>query len=264
MDDVSPNHLEALKKGFYETKVVVTYDDAKHIEQQIQDQADSVEWSIERRKRLTASVVGGIAKMRSTTNKAKKVEGLLYTRFRGNVATRYGTTMEDITKVQYETFQRQNGHPDLKVENCGLAISLENPWLAASPDGLVTDPSDATRPLGLIEIKNPHSVRSQTLVEACQKSSFCLENNNDSFKLKTRHDYYYQVQTQLYCTGRCWCDFVLRTDNDLHIERICTDQAWQKANLLQLKEFYFFALLPELACPKHHNGGIREPIAATV
>ncbi len=87
MDDVSPNHLEALKKGFYETKVVVTYDDAKHIEQQIQDQADSVEWSIERRKRLTASVVGGIAKMRSTTNKAKKVEGLLYTRFRGNVAT---------------------------------------------------------------------------------------------------------------------------------------------------------------------------------
>ncbi len=41
-------------------------------------------------------MVGGIAKMRSTTNKAK------------------GTTMEDITKVQYET---QNGHP---VENCGL------------------------------------------------------------------------------------------------------------------------------------------------
>ena len=52
MDDVSPNHvspnhLEALNKGFYETKVVVTYDDAKHIEQQTQDQADSVEWSIE-------------------------------------------------------------------------------------------------------------------------------------------------------------------------------------------------------------------------
>ena len=259
VDDVSSDHLEALKRGFYETKVIVTSDEAKNIEQQTRDQAESVEWSVERRKRLTASVVGSIAKMKSTTRKAKKVENLLYTRFRGNAATRYGNTMEDITKVEYEAYQRQHGHPDLKVESCGLAISLDSPWLAASPDGLVTDPSEATGPLGVVEIKNPYTARSQTLAEACKKSSFCLENKKDSFKLKTRHDYYYQIQTQLYCTRRCWCDFILRTDNDLHIERVYTDQAWQRANLQKLQDFYFSALLPELACPRHQQGGIREP-----
>ena len=117
--------------------------------------------------------------------------------------------MEDTAKREYQTYQQQHGHPDLTVDNSGLFISLDDPWLAATPDGLVNDPSDTTHPMGLVEIKNPHSARSQTLTEASKK---CLEQNS-SFQLKTRLDYYYQIQTQLYCTGRHWCDFVLRTDN---------------------------------------------------
>ena len=103
--------------------------------------------------------------------------------------------------------------------------------------------------------------RSQTLTEASEKSSFCLKQNKDnsSLQLKKNHDYFHLVQTQLYCTGRQWCDFVVRTDNDLHIERINRDPSWETANLKKLKDFYFGALLPELACPRHHQGGIREP-----
>lgn len=216
----------------------------------------------ERRKRITASMVGSIAKMRSTTKKSKKVANLLYSRFRGNAATRYGNQMEDTARQLYETYQRQNGHPGLKVDECGLFISLDNPWLAGTPDGVVHDPSDDTsQPLGLVEIKNPYAARSQTLMEATKKSTFCLEQNKDSssFKLKPRHDYYYQVQSQLYCTGRSWCDFVLRTDKDVHIERIYRNQSWLDTNLPKVKKFFFSALLPELACPRHQKGGIREP-----
>ena len=32
------------------------------------------------------------------------------------------------------TYLRQNAHPDLKVENCGYFISLDNPWLADPHD----------------------------------------------------------------------------------------------------------------------------------
>lgn len=154
-DDISPEHLEGLKNGFYETKVVVTPEEAKAIEQQTREQADCEEWIGERRKRLTASMVGGVAKMRSTTKKSKRVENLLYTRFRGNAATRYGAVMEDTAKHEYQTYQQQHGHPGLKVDNCGLFVSLNHPWLAATPDGIVNDPSDATQPLGLLEIKKP-------------------------------------------------------------------------------------------------------------
>ena len=38
---MSPDHIEALKKGFYETKVVVTTEEARQIEEQTKEQADS-------------------------------------------------------------------------------------------------------------------------------------------------------------------------------------------------------------------------------
>ncbi len=76
---------------------------------------------------------------------------------------------------------------------------MENPWLAASPDGLVTDPSDATRPLGLIEIKIRTRYEVKLLLKHVRShhSVWRTKMKNDSFKLKTRHDYYYQVQAHV-------------------------------------------------------------------
>ena len=68
----------------------------------------------------------------------------------------------------------QNGHLKLNIEVCGLFVSLENPWLAASPEGLVYDP-DAAHSYGLVEIKKPYSIRHLSLAEAVKTSSFCLE-----------------------------------------------------------------------------------------
>ena len=44
-------------------------------------------------------------------------------------------------------------------------ISLDNPWLAARPDGLVYDPTEPY-PNGVIEFKNPYTARNITLKEA--------------------------------------------------------------------------------------------------
>ncbi len=63
-DDILPEQLEQLKTGFYRTKVAITEQEAKEIEASTRDQADSTRWLVERRKRLTASKVGSIAKMR--------------------------------------------------------------------------------------------------------------------------------------------------------------------------------------------------------
>ena len=49
------------------------------------------------------------------------------------------------------------------------------------------------------------------------------------------------------------------TDIDIHVERIYRDREWWGLQLEKLKTFYFDTLLPELAAPRHRNGGIREP-----
>ena len=259
-EDISQQSLEQLKASFYQTKVVVTREEAKQIEQQTREQAESEEWKNERRKRITASRVGGICKMREKTKRSNRVRALLYSTFKGNKATRYGSTMEGIAKQQYITYQRRNNHSGLTVADCGLFISENNNWLAATPDGIVQDPSNS-EPSGIIEIKNPFAIRDKSLVEACATSSFCLEIDKKKNKpqLKRRHDYYFQVQCQLYCTDKGWCDFVLRTNKDLHVERIYRDKKWWSSQLAKLRKFYFTALLPELAVPRHRRGGIREP-----
>ena len=102
--------------------MVVPLAEAHRIERSTRDQADSEEWMIERRKRITASRVGSIAKMRKTTKKAKKIEELLYNKFRGNKD--YSAQMEEQTREQYETYQQQNGHPGYKCKDVGCLSLL--------------------------------------------------------------------------------------------------------------------------------------------
>lgn len=189
---------------------------------------------------------------------------LLYSTFRGNEATRYGMVMEDTVRTEYITYQQQNKHQELCVTNCGLFVSCENPLLAATPDGLAEDPSEPLSSSGLLEIKNPHNKRSLTLSEACSTgpSFYLKEEKKDevtTYKLKPKHDYYFQVQCQLYCVNKEWCDFVVRTEKELHIQRIYRDRKWWDQQLPKLMTFYEGALLPELACPRFGKGTIREP-----
>ena len=255
-EDLSLNNLKELVQRFYQTNVVLDNDKACLIEQKTKTQSDSAMWMEERKKRVTASKVGGIAKMRPGTKRAKKVEDMLYTRFSGSAATRYGVLMEEETRKQYVTYQQQHGHPGLETEEAGLCISCTNPWLAASPDGIVHDPISQPA-TGLLEIKNPHSARNITIREFASKASSCLNvQQNGTCYLKHGHDYYFQMQCQLYCADN---DFVVRTNKDMHIERIYRDRDWWTLQMAKCKTFYFRALLPELACPRYGKGGIREP-----
>ena len=257
VEDVSPEYLEELKMGYYETKVMVSEEEACAIERDTREQYGSELWKMERKMRITASAVGSIAKMRQTTKRGKKVESILYSTFKGTVATRYGTEMESEARKDYIHYQTRRGHA-VQTSRTGLVISVDNPWLAASPDDRVIDQSSNPQ-LGLVEYKNPYSARTMTVAEACQKiQSFCLEKKGETYQLKRNHDYHYQVQCQLYCNKLSWCDFVLRTEKELFVERIQIDPQWWNKHISKLKQFYFEALLPELACPRHNKGGIRE------
>ena len=90
---------------------------------------------------------------------------------------------------------------------------------------------------------------------------FCLKQDKDGIiSLRPSHSYYYQIQTTMLCAKRERCDFVVCTKEDMHIERVTYNKELViKKWIPSLQEFYFNALLPELACPRHQQGGICEP-----
>ena len=63
------------------------------------------------------------------------------------------------------------------------------------------------------------------------------------------------MQSAMYCTDRQWCDLVGLTKS-LHVERIQADPNFKSTILPKIRDFYFTAILPELACLQ---AVIREP-----
>ena len=179
-EDVPPEYLEKMKTEYYQAHIVVDRETREDIENITRGQSASMDnkaeqlWYAERRKRVTASRAGGIAKMRKTTKRANRVKEM-YTKFRGNRDTIYGMVSEETSRKEYTTYMHQHGHTGLTVSTSGLNISEEFPRLAASPDGLVLDPS-YTPVEGLVELKNPSSVQDMTISEACEsKKGFCIK-----------------------------------------------------------------------------------------
>ncbi|MBE5529996.1 exonuclease [Laribacter hongkongensis] len=151
------------------------------------------EWFAARLGKVTASCVADVmAKTRSGHAASRqnymaelicqRLTGMQETRF-SNAAMQRGTDLEPHARARYiiETGEI--------VTETGL---VDHPTIAgfgASPDGLVGD-------TGLIEIKCPNT---WTHLETIKTG-------------KPKREYLLQMQTQMACTGRQWCDFVSYDD----------------------------------------------------
>ena len=55
-----------------------------------------------------------------------------------------------------------------------------------------------------------------------------------------------QVQGQLFCTGLKYCEFIVYTNEDIHVERIRADSNFLDDKLSKAKHFFDDSILPEL------------------
>ncbi|EDO32490.1 predicted protein [Nematostella vectensis] len=114
----------------------------------------------------------------------------------------------------------------------------------ASPDGLVM--CDCCG-IGLCEIKCPYKHRNTTIAESLNDKGFCLHmTEHGSIQLNTNHQYYHQVQWQLFGTDTAYCDFVVWTEEDLFCQRILPDEEFWNTNLPKAISFFKKGLLPEV------------------
>ena len=85
----------------------------------------------------------------------------------------------------------------MAVEEPGLSLSKDKPYLGASLDKIVTI-TNIDDKWGM-EIKSPFCKAGMTADEACKSKNLFLEKLADgSVRLKRNHDYFCQVQGQLY------------------------------------------------------------------
>ena len=149
----------------------------------------SPEWFTIRCGKVTASRVADIIAKTKTgpaASRANYMAQLIAERLTGevqesytNAAMQWGTEKEPDARAAYEF------RSDVTVEQIGFVIHPTIANSGASPDGLVvTD--------GLVEIKCPNTA---THIETLQGRS-------------VPGKYVTQIQWQLACTGRNWCDYV--------------------------------------------------------
>ena len=137
----------------------------------------------------------------------------------------------------------------------GAVVNKTGIWLhpsgvlGASPDGSVeTPPPSSTKisfqnsphsiPPEVIEVKCPFSVRDKNIEEALEHKTFYLEKGVCGYRLKENHDYYHQIQGQLFITNTKCADLIVWTPKDFEIIRILRDDSWGD-NITKLLDFYY-------------------------
>jgi len=229
----------------------VNHDQARQIERDTREQRMSSAWFAVRRYRLTASVFGEVISRKPDTPPDKLVLRILKPTDFTSVAMRYGIDNEDLALAKYAEHQKARRHQEFLVTKSGFLINPSWPFLGASPDGAVYDPSDHDHPYGFLEIKCPYSVRDKTPLEAAADSSFYCTIGDGDLVLKRSHSYYSQIQGQMAIGERTWCDFVVYTSKGLNVQRIQFDHQYWTDNLPKLLSFYNNCIAPECVSPLH-------------
>lgn len=187
------------------------------------DEQRTAEWFQARLGKVTASRVADVIAKTKTGYSASRenymaqlvVERLTNTQAESftNAAMQWGTDQEPFARAAYELKM------GVMVDETGLVDHPTIPMAGASPDGLVGED-------GLVEIKCPNTATHiDTLLTQTVPAKYVT-----------------QMQFQMACTGRQWCDFVsfdprMPQKAQIFIKRVLRDDSFIKEIESEIKKF---------------------------
>ena len=167
--DVPPSHPDVPTVSVIKATVATFKESFKmppgklrQIEQSTREQRNSSLWFSVCRYRITASRFGEVLRRRTNTPPDKLVLSILQPRSFSSVATDWVVDKEPVARQVYVSFQHEQGNNELTVGPSGFLICESHPFLGASPDGTVYDPSNLQQSFGFLELKCPYSQREHT------------------------------------------------------------------------------------------------------
>ena len=242
--DKNYTELLTLAENYLQEKVTPAMVD--HLDHVTHGQSKSKHWFHYRAGRVTASRFKQVIHTDPHQPSLSLLNSICYPdiyRFRTQ-ATSWGCEHEKDGLLAYKT-QMMTSHEDFTISNCGFFVSVEHPFLGASPDALIQCSCCGQ---GIVEIKCPLCVGETSLQEAADGvRNFCLEElTTNKLQLCRDHGYYYQCQLQMFVTRRLYCDFVVWSPKEVHIERITLDEAFIQTAIPSAEKFWRLCVLPEL------------------
>ena len=212
----------------------VSQESASKIELGTREQSDSKLWEFERSIRLTASMFHSCChKYLDKVGAQSLVDKIMHPIPFTSKATEHGQIHE---QTAINTLQNMFNNT-LEIATCGLFIPVDRPYLGASPDRLLCGDS-------VIEVKCPYTSRFKKIDE--KTVPYLRRDRYNNLSLKVHHPYYYQIQGQLYATGRQFCDFIVYTFVDICVIPIRRNDGFIAKMLKKLDYFYFNHLRPAI------------------
>ncbi|KAH7974603.1 hypothetical protein HPB49_017254 [Dermacentor silvarum] len=157
---------------------------AEALEKDSRQQAKRATWQQERRLPVTSSKFGVVLNGKEWT--VKGLQNLAAARDLSRVAAaNYGIKMEPLAAQRYEDALRRLGHAPT-VSTCGLLVNPAFPWLGASPDRIVYDPTEQS--YGVVEIKCPYCLRDHKASDLLN-TDFCCIIRDGVPELKRDHQH---------------------------------------------------------------------------
>ncbi|KAI8509486.1 hypothetical protein Bbelb_133340 [Branchiostoma belcheri] len=173
------------------------------VEQATRGQSKNVQWYKQRMGAITSSVAFDISQSylpHSRASKNRLANGCLHADCISLTkppetkveSLRYGTEKEKVARTQYFN-EMVKQHQDFNIDETGLVVHPEKPFLRASPDGIAKCSSHSSR---TIEIKCPFTARDMTVEEAVrtEKIDYLQQGQGDFALSRTKPGYFWQVR----------------------------------------------------------------------
>ncbi|XP_041837800.1 uncharacterized protein LOC121637659 isoform X2 [Melanotaenia boesemani] len=218
--------------SFYDSFVDIGFKKCADLEHATLEQSACHLWHDSRRLRITAST----AKKVPIRGKPQTfIREHLFPRFHGNAATHHG--------LQGETSACQwlEAH-GFAVSHRGTVVCVNEPWLSASPDGVLNSEE-------LLEIKCPLLKSEESLEDLIlsQRYDVKMVEGTPELQQKGPRGFYMQVQLGMLCTGLRACKLLIWSPSQQVLLHVPYNEQFCNTTVARLKAFYFKHMLPHMS-----------------
>lgn len=167
-------------------------------------------------------------------------------------------------KILEKEIKDRELHTDFHMQHsCGVIIKSDEGYLCASPDGRVSCSCQCCHgQLGLVEMKCPYKYRDVPVKVATKAAGFPLSYDEtlETYSLKTNHDYYYQVQMQMYVAKATFSIFAVYTNVDIAFVTVLPDVDLMQRMAVKAKLYFREVVLPQVIAKHFTTNRTTTPI----